>query len=62
VLTTKQAAARLRVSSETVRRWYRAGILDGNRMNPTGRIKIHEQSVERLLARVKLPPKEGEKQ
>lgn len=53
MLTTRQAARRLGVSDQTVRRWYEDGTLTGRRLRPTGWIQIDETSVEALLAEAK---------
>lgn len=50
MLTTEQAAERLGVSGQTVRRWYFAGRLDGQQLSPRGPIKITEESVAALLS------------
>jgi len=49
VLGKDEAAARLRVSERTVRRYITAGLLDGVRVGPR-LVKVTEMSVERLLA------------
>lgn len=49
VLDKDEAAARLRVSERTVRRYITAGLLDGVRVGPR-LIKVTEMSVDRLLA------------
>ena len=49
MLTTKEASRRLGVNAETVRRWWKAGRLEGRQYGPLGRIQIDEASVERLL-------------
>lgn len=49
VLDKDEAAARLRVSERTVRRYITAGLLDGVRVGPR-LVKVTEMSVERLLA------------
>lgn len=49
VLDKDEAAARLRVSTRTVRRYIAAGLLDGVRVGPR-LVKVTERSVERLLA------------
>lgn len=60
MLTTGQAARRLNVSDETVRRWYDEGLLSGRRPNPGGWIQIDEESVEALLAKAKEQRKEDD--
>jgi excisionase family DNA binding protein len=53
-LTTEQAAKRLGVERQTVRRWYFAGRLDGFQLTaPRGPIKVYEDSVEAVLAAAK---------
>ena len=49
VLDKDEAAARLRVSERTVRRYITAGLLDGVRVGPR-LVKVTEMSVDRLLA------------
>lgn len=49
MLTTGQAARRLSVSTETIRRYYEEGRLTGRRLRPSGWIQIDEASVEALL-------------
>jgi excisionase family DNA binding protein len=49
VLGKDEAAARLRVSERTVRRYITAGLLDGVRVGPR-LVKVTEMSVDRLLA------------
>lgn len=50
MLTTRQAAERLNVTTQTVRRWYEAGLLTGRQVRrPRGAIKIDEESVQALL-------------
>ena len=49
VLDKDEAAARLRVSERTVRRYITAGLLDGVRVGPR-LVKVAEMSVDRLLA------------
>jgi excisionase family DNA binding protein len=49
VLDKDEAAARLRVSERTVRRYITAGLLDGVRVGPR-LVKVTERSVDRLLA------------
>jgi excisionase family DNA binding protein len=51
VISTTEAAQKLGVTSQTVRRWYAAGILRGQQvMRPRGAIKIEEDSVRAVLA------------
>jgi excisionase family DNA binding protein len=49
VLDKDEAAARLRVSTRTVRRYITVGLLDGVRVGPR-LVKVTEMSVDRLLA------------
>lgn len=49
MLTTKQVADRLGVSTQTVRRYVQAGLLDGRQFVERGEIKITEESLKALL-------------
>lgn len=48
-LTVAEAAARLKVSGETVRTWLKRGLLDGRRVGLRA-FRISSRSVEALLA------------
>jgi excisionase family DNA binding protein len=50
LLTANEAAERLRVSGDTVRRWIRLDILPAVRL-PSGQVRIRREDVERLLQR-----------
>jgi excisionase family DNA binding protein len=49
MLTAAEAAARLRVSPATVRRWVRQGKLRGTSLWKRGRVLVPLSEVERLL-------------
>lgn len=57
MISTTEAAQKLGVTSQTVRRWYAAGILRGQQvLRPRGAIKIDEESIRTVLAQRKEPP------
>lgn len=56
MLTTRQAAERLGVSLQTVRRWAREGLLDGRQTKDRGEIQVTEESVERAAS---TPPRKS---
>lgn len=50
MLTVKEAADRMRVTGETVRRWLRSGKLKGHKISATrGGYRIPSSEVERVL-------------
>lgn len=49
MLTVEEAAARLRVHTETVRRWLRSGKLRGHLLSERAGYRIPAGEVERLL-------------
>ena len=49
LLTVGQAAARLNVHPNTVRRWARRGMLNEYRVGPRGDRRFHRSDVEGLL-------------
>jgi excisionase family DNA binding protein len=49
MLTVDEAADRLRVHAETVRRWLRSGKLRGNLLSERAGYRIPASEVERLL-------------
>jgi excisionase family DNA binding protein len=49
LLTPAEAGERLGVSSETVRRWIRAGLI-GAVIYPSGRMRLRSESVDEMLA------------
>ena len=51
VLTVEEAAARMRVNAETVRRWIRRGKLRGLRASDQGHWRIPDSEPQRLLDR-----------
>ena len=59
MLSTKQAAERLDVTPQTVRRWFEAGRLQGRQLTERGPIKISEASVDALLGQPQ-PMKESQ--
>lgn len=56
MLTVEEAADRLRVHAETVRRWLRSGRLRGNLLSERAGYRIPASEVERLLTGQ--PPRE----
>jgi len=48
-LTTRQAADRLQVSEDTVRRWLRAGQIQGRRLSDRAGYRIPRAEIERVL-------------
>ena len=48
-LTTREAAERLKVTENTVRRWLRAGLIQGVRLSDRAGWRIGSQEVTRIL-------------
>ena len=51
LLTVRQAAQRLHVHTDTVRRWIDSGKLEHERVGPYERIKIPESAIEKQRRR-----------
>jgi len=49
LLTVGQVAKRLQVHEETVRRWLRAGVLQGHLLTRRAGYRIRESEVDRLV-------------
>ena len=49
VLTVKEAAARMRVNAETIRRWIRTGKLRAAKVSAKSSYRIPESELQRLL-------------
>jgi excisionase family DNA binding protein len=48
-LTTRQAADRLQVTEDTVRRWLRSGQIRGSRLSDRAGYRIPREEIERVL-------------
>lgn len=50
--TVKEAADKIGVHSQTIRNWYRSGILTPYRPNPTGKVYIKKKELDNVMERV----------
>ena len=52
MLTTREAADEMEVSTDTIRRWQRLGLLPNSlRVGPGGRLRIARRDLEALIER-----------
>lgn len=50
LLTVNQAAKKFNVHPQTIRNWYRDGVLPAYRPNPKGKVFLRLEDVDKVLA------------
>jgi excisionase family DNA binding protein len=59
LLTVAQAATKMSVSQNTIRRWIRTGIVPGHKINGVDSVRVYEADLDRLITPMTDPPAEG---